>query len=284
MLKWKVDIDAEIMAMQSLAPVVPAKVYPFLMKLLELQNLKSGVKKCHGVIAHDNKKLVQQRRVGDWVVFFCGKLAKVRCRLESICIFSSVGAAFKEIPFQNFVPQYSDVDSALQYYCHLSTNTEMRFLAKEDVSKWDQEVGRDPQTNFYVWFTRIMDHDDPPQIPVFEEEDSDGFTPRRNSDYKRGSPVESDESLKSVSENKRKHQSEVESLRKKITSLQDDLSGVRSELADLKKKINAKSPTTKKPTKKELAAAAALASDQLGEQVAKSATQFIKVLQAPSVS
>ena len=104
MLKWKVDIDAEIMAMQSLAPVVPAKVYPFLMKLLELQNLKSGVKKCHGVIAHDNKKLVQQRRVGDWVVFFCGKLAKVRCRLESICIFSSVGAAFKEIPFQNFVP------------------------------------------------------------------------------------------------------------------------------------------------------------------------------------
>ena len=177
-MKAKTRLDEDIVALQALqspistaatTPKVP-KCYPFLLKLVEMKNLFAGEKKLHGVLAHISKTMVSTRRSGDRVIFFAGRKYSLRCELRTVSKFASVGEAFKTMPYKEFVPQFDNANTALQYYCHLSNKGSiLGDLSTPFVQTWDEEVAHNPNVMFYVWSVRVISACLPPQTPPLKQ-------------------------------------------------------------------------------------------------------------------
>ena len=177
-MKAKTRLDEDIVARQALqspistaatTPKVP-KCYPFLLKLVEMKNLFAGEKKLHGVLAHISKTMVSTRRSGDRVIFFAGRKYSLRCELRTVSKFASVGEAFKTMPYKEFVPQFDNANTALQYYCHLSNKGSiLGDLSTTFVQTWDEEVAHNPSMMFFVWSVRVISACLPPQTPPVKQ-------------------------------------------------------------------------------------------------------------------
>ena len=131
-----------------------------------MESLASGQKILHGVIAPIDRRIVSERRVGDRVIFFAGRKYSLRCELASVRVFASVGRAFAELPFRDFVPQFDNVTKALQYYCLLSQKgVTLDGLTPAVVRSWDGAVASNPNVMFFVWSVCVIQACLPTQTP-----------------------------------------------------------------------------------------------------------------------
>ena len=177
------------MTLQALhAPAVVAvtnkpKVYPFLLKLVEMRNMLSGRKKFHGVISCVDRRIVSSRRAGDLVLFFAGRNYSLQCELTSVSVFASVGLAFAALPFRDFVPQFESAETALQYYCSLSQKgMPLDRLTTAAVLSWDEAIVSDPKIMFFVWSVRTLQAHLPTQRHPLKIPKKNKFTLESSSD------------------------------------------------------------------------------------------------------